>query len=55
MFTTASYIIIGFICFIFAPFMTIGTILVLGGFKILGALFIILGFIHMIARWGSQF
>lgn len=53
MFTTASYIIIGFICFIFAPFITIGTVLILGGFKILGSLFLVLGIIHMIARIGK--
>ena len=38
-FTIASYVILGIICFIFAPFMTIGTIFILGGFKVLGFIF----------------
>lgn len=49
-FTIASYVILGIICFIFAPFMTIGTIFILGGFKVLGFIFTFLGIIHMVVK-----
>jgi hypothetical protein len=50
MFQILAWIIITIVCFILAPFMTIGVIFIGADMPILGYIFILFGFIHMMAR-----
>jgi hypothetical protein len=45
-----AWTIVFLICFVLAPFMTIGIIFLNVGWNILGTVFLILGIIHLLAK-----
>lgn len=49
-FQILAWIIIAFVCFIFAPFMTIAIIFIGAQMKVLGYIFIFLGLINMVRK-----